>query len=434
MKKDNFGTILMLLTLFFVLHEFVYGQITNEENAQTFIMLKDNKQKVIDLTEELKTECSQSITRRVGQNSVTIMFQPEMREQVETMADKLGNVLKEMQNILNPLSVDDVKFYILRRNEIPVNYKITEKWRGKKYYTHFTVIKDIKDSNSSDCINKTICANIFEVIPHELTHISVGNLIESKKNRWFDEGLAEFVANEVTRKLSHSDYEQKIESYAPEISLFRNEIRTNIWMWGEPNLIQLFTQDYKETKNELFKYGAAYQIIKQTITEAENNGIKEPLNLLLGKIKEHKEKKGKPVSSDEIIYIIQENLKINPKTLKLLDQQKQKDLINDAMNLLSQKEITIEKKNYALNILAGIDEIEIPEKWIIFLLNEVYRQKEPDEVLRELAATAVSRRIKQTGVDDTIRKYIADNKKLQDKSFKKIKNQLDELSVRPKIN
>ena len=74
MKKDNFGTILMLLTLFFVLHEFVYGQITNEENAQTFIMLKDNKQKVIDLTEELKTECSQSITRRVGQNSVTIMF------------------------------------------------------------------------------------------------------------------------------------------------------------------------------------------------------------------------------------------------------------------------------------------------------------------------------------------------------------------------
>ena len=91
-----------------------------------------------------------------------------------------------------------------------------------------------------------------------------------------------------------------------------------------------------------------------------------------------------------------------------------------------------QNKFYALNVLASIDEIALSDKWINYLLDEVYNRKAGDDYLWALAATAVVVRFNQKGFEETLKNYVSGNEYLKSKSTKKIKEELEKLSIRPK--
>lgn len=433
MKRCHYGKAVFILFAFFNFPHCIYSQKINDKKEQTFILLRDNKQPITDLSDEIKTKCSELIKKTVGDNSIEVRFQPEFGQEAENLAAKLEKVMKDVQVILSPLKLNDLKFYILWRNEIPVNYKMTEKWRGNRYYVHLAIIRNKKELNTDNCLDNFLCGNIFEVMPHELAHTVTEDLIKNKNTRWFDDGLAEYVGNKVLETFSPDRYQKKIKNYVPTISLFRDDIRENIFFWREPEVGFLLKANHQELSNEIFKYSASYQIIKQMAAEAENKGISNPINVLLTKLKERKEKLGKPAGSEDIISLIQQYLSVNPKTLAVLDEQEQKKFVVEALNLLSQNEISFEKKNYALNILAGIDNIQLTDKWINYLLDEIYQTENKDEVLQELAATALARRFMQENFNKTLENYLTQNKQIIKKSSKQVREELQKLSLRPKI-
>src|SRR5690606_38202708 len=45
------------------------------------------------------------------------------------------------------------------------------------------------------------CHNLYQVLPHELVHPLLEDLIEHKKTRWFNDGLAEYVGRQVLHEL-----------------------------------------------------------------------------------------------------------------------------------------------------------------------------------------------------------------------------------------
>lgn len=434
MSKDKLKKmIFVLILLAFFCIEKNHAQESDKEKGQTFIMLSDNREKITDLTDEIKKNCSNSIRRTVRENFIELKFQPKFANEAENLADELEKMLNEVQNILFPLKVNNLRLYLYQRDEVPINYQMTDKWRNENFYFHLIVFKDKKLLNWGECKDNLICLGVFETIPHELTHTATSDLITEKRNRWFDDGLAEYVANEVLEKFSPNEYRKKIESYIPAVSLFRNDIRQNIFSWREPSVGFSLQADYKEISNEIFKYGASYQIFKQIVIESEKTGLKNPLNILLTKLKERREKLGKPADSKEIISLIQQNLKVNPKTLGILDEQTQKNFVNEALKILSQNEISVEKKNYALYILAGIDDTQLSENWMKYLLDEIYQRKSGDENQRELAATALAIRFNNEGFDKILEHYLEENKELKGKSIKKLKRELQELSIRPPV-
>jgi hypothetical protein len=232
-------------------------------------------------------------------------------------------------------------------------------------------------------------------------------------------------------KFSPFNYKKLIESYVPSVSLNREDIRHSIWSWNEADLNFLLRVSHKNLSNEIYRYAAAYQIIKQAVEEAKNKGIENPLNTLLTKLKEQKDKQGKPSGSEEIIFLIQENLNVKVKAIGILDEQSQKKLGVEAIDLLSQKEITSQNKKYAFNILVGIDKFYLREKWLKFLLDEFYFNNEDDQVLKELAATALAMRINQPEFDMILQVYLKENQKLKKNSIKKVKKDLENFSIRP---
>ena len=406
-----------------------YAQVSKKTELVS-MRLEDNRQEIKDLTKIVREKCSASIIRRVKNTSIEVRFQPEYAKEAERLISKLEKVIKETQETLFPLETEDLKLYILQMNEIPVNYRMSETSDGRKFYLHFAVFKDTKELNTDDCFNKEFCSEIFGTVSHELTHSALEDLITSKGTRWFDDGLAEYVGNRVKEKFFPADYQEKIEAYSPSVSLNRKEIRENIWFWKEPELDSVLKINRKDLSNEIYKYGASYQIIKQTIADAEKNGVKNPLSVLLTKLKDQREKLGKTVDSEEIIYLIQEYLMVNPKSLGVLDPQRQQFLITEALKILSQNEITSEKKNYELYTLAGIDSIPLSGEWIKYLLNVVYQPKQADESSRELAAAALAQRFNQDDFDTILEDYLRENKEIKGKSLKTIKKQLQKLSIR----
>ncbi|HEY0459739.1 MAG TPA: hypothetical protein VGC97_11430, partial [Pyrinomonadaceae bacterium] len=342
----------------------------------------------------------------------------------------LKNSVKETQKTLFPLPIEDVRFYLLRVEEIPASYKITDTVDDREFYLHLWAFKNKEKLNLNCDKEDKLCESIYSTIPHELTHGAIEDLVDDKNLSWFKEGLGNYVGKEVSRKYRPLAVEESFKQNIPEISLHRDDIRESLFLWEHLSSAER-TND--SMRNEWFRYIAAEQLIRLIIKNAKNEGIEKPLDLLLTKLKEQKDKPGKPAGAEEILSLIQESLKVAPGKLGSLDGQTQKNLVDEALNLLLQNETDTEKKKYALYVLAGIDDVQISEYWIKYLLDAIYRQKNNSEYQRELAATALARRFKQNGFDEILNGYLKLSKEMSGKSLKKLKKELQELSIRPPV-
>lgn len=396
------------------------------------ITFRDSKEKIVNLTSLVKKKCTESLQKAVGENNVLVKFQPEYRNDAEKIIEKLEAVYTETQKLTDPLEIDDLKLYLLRMENVPANYKISEVLKGRKFYLDLLVFKTTDDLDLDVCNSISVCSGIFGTIPHELTHGVLDDLITRTDTRWFDEGLSEYVSNTVYKRLSPDNYREKIESYVPLVSLHRKDIRSNLLHWGEPVLHKLFAISQKDLSNEFYRYGAAYQLIKEIIADAEKHGLENPLGTLLTKLKEHSAKTGKPANTQEIISIIQNDLKIDPKAIGELDPQTQQGLVDETISLLAKDELSTEKKSSALYILAGIDGIKLPDRWINFLLDQIFQNKTSDANQRDIAATALVVRFNQDGFDELLKNYLLNDQRFRSKSLKKVKAELAEFSLRPR--
>ena len=385
--------------------------------------------KAVDLTKEVLKKCIGSLKKQVGSSFIELKFSPEFTDEARNIFTALENSVHQTQKVLFPLPIENVRFYLLQMDEIPASYKIIDSVTDREFYLHLWIFKDKKTLDLSCNKEDKLCGSIYQTIPHELTHVAIENLIDHKDVSWFEEGLCNYVGKEVNRTYRMPAISDNFDENVPRVTLHRQDIQNDLFFWNHSSN----NKKINFVRNEWFRYIAAEELIQLIIENAKKQGIEKPLNLLLTKLKERKEKLGKPADSYEITALIQESLNVNPKTLGILDEQTQKNFVNEALNLLSQSEIGIEKKNYALYVLAGIDDIEISDRWIKYLLEEVYRQKNGDQYQQELAATALARRFKQTDFDKILETFLLENKKLVKDSPKKVKRELQELSIRPPV-
>lgn len=426
LKKIQLTLLLIFLSNF---TNIVYSQNSGKLG---YIKFRDSKQKITDLSEEASKKCSQSLIKKVGENFVEVKFQPEFAEAAEIVFDDLEKSVLKTQKILSPLKIDNIRYYLLQLDKLPANFSLYEEKPKEAAYIHLEIFKDRKDLVKERRLNEESRLTIFSTIPHELTHSALDELINRQNTRWFDEGLADYVGNQVKEFLSGSETTKKIENHISIISLNRNDIRENIFDWKEADF-SVFKMNQSQMRNQFYYYVASYQLIKEILAEAEKKVIEKPLEVLLTKLEQSREKFSKPAGTPEIISLIEQHLKVNPKTLGVLDEQTQKNLVNEALDILSRKEISPEKQYYALYVLAGINEVYLSDQWLTYLLDEIYRRKKEESLTGNLAATALAQRFNQDNFEAALKNYLNENKELKSKSAKKIKQELQELAIRPKI-
>lgn len=385
----------------------------------------------VDLTKTAESECTESVRREAGDSHVVVKYQRAYKIEAEKTADKLTAVIIEMQKLLKPLKVGNTHLYLLHMDQPPANYKINLFVGDKVTFVNIMPFKEIKELNLEACEGNNFCNDIFKITPHEMTHKVLDGLITRDKTRWFDDGMAEYVGYTELEKFAPDLYKKDIEGIIPAIFLNRDDIRENLFSWKEPDR-KIFKMNQGDMLNEYFKYRAAYWLIKQIVLESEKKGIENPLGILLTKLKEHRETTGKPASTEDIISIIQQNLKVDPRRIGKLDVQTQQSCVDKAILSLSQADLSDEKKISAIYILANINEIKLSDKWINYLLDQVYKSKASDDNQRDIVATSLVVRFNQTGFDELLEKYLSINPQLKQKSVKKAKADLAKLSLRPR--
>jgi hypothetical protein len=396
-----------------------------------YIKFRDSAKEVIDLTSIAEERCTETLSRIVGKNSILLKFQPEFRNEAERIIDGLESAVRETQGILNPLEIEDLQVFVLQINEVPTNYKMVKRAENRQFYLQLFAFKNREDLSLDLCNAAGLCGEIFGTVPHELVHTALDGLVSRKGTRWFNDGLAKYVENTVYEKLSPLDFMKELEPASPQVSLYRRDIRKNILQWKEPGLgILKITR--RELSNEIYHYLAAYELVRQIVEKANEKDIKNPLGILLAKLKAHRNTARQPAGADDLISIIKEYLRVDPTTLGDLDLQTQKNLVNEAISLLSKDDLTTEKKNYALYNLASLDEIKLPDKVIIYLLDQIYNHKTSDNNQRDIVATALVVRFNQEGFTELMKTYASGKPELKGKSIKKIKSELAEFSLRPR--
>jgi hypothetical protein len=395
------------------------------------VIFKDSAKEMVDLTTTVEQQCTESLKRTVGKNEIMVRFQPDFRKEAELLMVGLESSIRETQSALDPLDIENVQLYVLHLEKLPTNYKMRRSYDGKSFYLQLFAFIAKDDLSLKECSKSDLCTAVFDTIPHELTHSALNGLISRKYTRWFNDGLAEFVASAVCAKLSPSTLTRKYASASPEVSLYRKDIRANLFGWKEPDLGMLKASQ-RELSNEIYYYLAAYELLQQIFNRARRNGVDNPLWLTLENLKKFSEESSKPADTDDLIRIFEENLQVNPRTIGDLDAKTKQAFIDEAISLLSNVRVTPEKKNYALYTLGCLDDVKISKEWMIFLFDQVFNGRAITENQRELAATALVVRFNQTDFDELLKAYAADNPNLKGKSIKKIKADLAQLSLRPR--
>lgn len=403
-------------------------QITAQEKVGYEFLTAKNKNerrtKTVDLTEEAHKNCNQSLKRQIGKNYVEIKFPVGFSSEAESILDSLEKSVKKTRDILQPLQKEGVRFYLLRLNEVPLNYKMFDVLKDENFYLHLFVFKE-KRELSLECLDDDkLCKSIYSTIPHELTHGAIGDLIDHKNLRWFNEGLCNYVGNLVSYDFTPSVAWTKFEENVPKVALHKTEIRANLWNWNQ----SANKNDINAARNQWFRYKASEQLVRLIVEESKKKGIENPLEVLFGELKKFQVTTGKAAKSEDLLSIIQQKLKVNPKELGVLPENAQKELVMDAVKTLSQNDLSNADKYYALIILSNIGEISLSIDSLNFLLREIYSNKEANS-FRNLAAQALSIRIKQNEFDTAIEKFLAADNVSKRLNQKKVKKDIEELST-----
>lgn len=396
--------------------EYTYFTNTSKQNS-----------KIVDLTNIVKSESDKSSKVQINDSFLNVNFQSEFRIEADGVIAATEKSIRKTKDILSPLSLKNVKFYLLQQDEIPANYKITDEILEKDYFLYLWVFKDKEELNLDCNLENKMCENIYAIIPHELTHGAIENLTQGEGTRWFVEGLGNYVGAEVSRSFRPLVMDEKFEKNMPKLSLHREDIRKSLWIWDSPTNSPE-KRSSKFVRNEWYRYIASQNLVKLIIEESEKKGVKEPLTILLEELVRKQQNKKKPATSNELTEIIQDKLKVNPHEIGVLDKETQKSLVADANNILIQPNLKDSDKYYALNVLASIREIPLSTKVLRILIDEIYL-KSNKQSFRELAATAIDIRNKQNEVDNVIQDFLKDTSQIKKTKLKDVKSKIRDLSI-----
>ncbi|CAN5585882.1 hypothetical protein BH24ACI2_BH24ACI2_12540 [soil metagenome] len=399
--------------------EYNYITSVNEDGKET---------KIVDLSREVHKRCNKSLKKNIGNSYIEMKFPAELFSKAENLADSIEKSIKRTQEILFPLQIEGVRFYLLQLDEVPLSYKITDELKGQNFYLHLLVFKNKEELNLDCSDDDKLCEGIYSTIPHELTHGAVENLVTQKNLKWFDEGLANYIGAEVSREFRPSVMQTKFKENVPKVSLHRPEIREGLWTWSD----YANKKDTYFMRNQWFKYKASEQLLRLTIEESKKKGVENPLKVLFEELRKFREANGKAANAEDLISIIEQRLKVIPKELGVLDNAAQKQLVEEAIKILSESNLTDADKYYALIILASVDEVPLSIDWLKFLLKNVYTNREKI-YLQNLAATALSRRARQKEFDEAVKSFLNENPNLKKLNLKNIKTNIEQLSIRQSV-
>lgn len=423
-RRLSLGIVGLILLVSFGWTEHINAQQKRLEYSYLAAASEFGKEiKAIDLSEEVHRTCNKTLRREIGNSYIELKFPAALSSKIKNLADSLEKSIRKTQEMLFPLKIDGVRFYLLQKDEIPLSYKMTDDLAGQKFYLHLWVFDNVSALNLECDKNDELCSSVYSTIPHELTHDAIENLTNHDNLKWFEEGLANYVGYSVRR-----DYGRltKFDENIPKVALHRAEIRDSLWTWNNNEN----KKDIYSIRNRWFKYKASEQLIKLVVEKSKNNGIENPLEVLFNELEKFREENGKSASADDLILIIQQKLKVDPKKLGVLDKITQKNLVKEAMEILSQTNPNESDKYYALIILASVDEIPLSEDSLKLLIKNVYTT-EKNGYLQNLAATALFRRIGQDNFDEAVKSFLNENSDLKQLNLKSIKSNLEKLSIRP---
>jgi hypothetical protein len=89
-----------------------------------YIRIDTGDKKIVNLSKKAKQECIESIRKESGQSFIEVRSQPKFSSEAEEISQTLKKVVEKTQEILSPLHVDGVRFYLLQMDNAPKSYKI----------------------------------------------------------------------------------------------------------------------------------------------------------------------------------------------------------------------------------------------------------------------------------------------------------------------
>jgi hypothetical protein len=403
---------------------FILGITYSYVFAQTkieFSHLSNLPSATVDLSEKVKKQCNMSIFRTLKNSKIEIKFSETFSKEAQQVLLTLENSLLKTQEILSPLQTENIRFYLYQTSENIDNYKMNDQFDDDKTYLHLWIFKDISEIKFESLESNNLAENIFQIIPHEITHGAIENLISQKELKWFDEGLAEYVANEVLKSSINLSKEQEQHlKILPKLMLNQAVIRSEIWSWKKRS---------KNLLNNYNLYQASLELIRLIIEKAKQNRIINPLKTIFEKLKELKKTNNKDVDNEKLFNIIQNLLNIEIKTLGILSNEEKENFVSYALEIIYKKDTPYTNKYLPFLILANLSDIKLSDISIFKLLEELYLEKENKPFI-SLISKALKERFNEPCFNKNVERFLQNNPNLNQKSIKEIKNHISNLSIK----
>jgi hypothetical protein len=411
------------------------GFLFTGANGQTIgrrgvVSIGESGRPVVDISKRVFAECSESLRSEVDGGTIELRFQPSNHKEAVAVFEGLERSFALTNKLTSPIRTENLRFYLYRTQDAPVNYKIIEAESSINTYVDSYVAAANEHAAGVPCGDDALCDSIFHRIPHELAHTALNDLISRRETRWFDEGFAEYVANGVMGTVSPQRLKTRLRIYLPEVSLHRRDIRRRIFDWKEVASVgEIRNSSSRDLQDQGYMYGAAFQLIADTLSDAEARGKTRPIPLLLTRLKELRDSNGRPAAGEDIKNLIKGVLGIDVRKIGQIDPLKVQTLADDAFATLSHAGIDQKERQASLYTIAALDEAPLDNEWVTFLLNVVYGDPAHHSLSRSLAATALVARMSNIGFEEKLRLSSSKIPLLRKRKLKTVRAELNDLSL-----
>lgn len=163
--------------------------------------------------------------------SISHCPQPQFLSKAEELSQVFKKVVEKTQEILSPLHVNGVRFYLLQMDNAPKSYKIVLPKQDNLFL--YLKVSSKKENLNLDCAqNQEFCKKLYQTIPHEITHPTLEKFIIHEETRCFEDGLANYVGAEILHQFAPTIQTREKEISA-QATLHRKEIRQRPFGWAE---------------------------------------------------------------------------------------------------------------------------------------------------------------------------------------------------------
>ncbi|QYO67110.1 hypothetical protein [Leptolyngbya sp. 7M] len=316
---------------------------------------------------------------------------------IGNLANSVSKVYNTTKKLLHPLKVPNVEVFLIKLSDKPSNYRITSN-RRNRYYPLVIYYSDETEIDLGCERYSQICDEVFAVLPHELTHIALAELIDPNDDiiRWFDEGVAKYVETIISKKHARSVFDRDYWNTFPEVSLSRKEIREALWNWKIPDEEEKSgcLPSWKARWNTMSLYGASGQLIRELVENRTKTPGHTSLNTIL---EELQASKGRGLlTSEKILAQLGRKFDLNLKALGQLSAESKTKFTADAeriLNEMANNGTAVENRPrvyWALSVLACLDN-ELSKQAIGSTIEILLDNKHP-AIIHHLSATTLFKR------------------------------------------